>query len=196
MIYLHRRRALALLVSTNRAMRRPLHSGTSDRTVSTFELAQHEKIDVVRIHVRRQSRQPQYAVQHLKAMHTALLGIDIQDFTLAVGQFRPVVQHLLARQQGGHDGAHVERLLGLGLTDGRTEIAHRGDGYLIHHQYLWGKDAAVGGLDLQMVKEAQETLTLFPLFRCKLVPSALHLCVGYVLVTHCRSLSAACEIWL
>lgn len=41
-VIIHRRGALALLVSTNRAMRRPLHRGTSDRTGSTFFCAYGE----------------------------------------------------------------------------------------------------------------------------------------------------------
>ena len=37
----------ALLVSTNRAMRRPTHSGTSDKTGSTFFLCMQNFVSIV-----------------------------------------------------------------------------------------------------------------------------------------------------
>ena len=99
-------------------------------------LAKGEKFEVLAVPVGRQSRHAQDAFHHLETMIGALLGIDIENFPLVLGQFRRVQQYRAVLQRRRHDGGNVERLLAFRLADGRAEIAQRADDSSVRLQYL------------------------------------------------------------
>ena len=66
----------------------------------------------------------------------ALLGIDVEDFLLVLGQFRRVQQYRAVLQRRRDDGGDVERLLAFRLADGRAEIAQCADDSSVRLQYL------------------------------------------------------------
>lgn len=86
----------------------------------------------------RQSRHAQDAFHHLETMIGALLGIDIEDFPLVLGQFRRIQQYRAVLQRRRDDGGDIERLLAFRLADGRAEIAQCADDSSVRLQYLGG----------------------------------------------------------
>lgn len=101
-------------------------------------LAKSEKFEVLAVPVGRQSRHAQDAFHHLETMVRALLGIDVEDFSLVLGQFRRVQQYRAVLQRRRDDGGDVERLLAFRLADGRAEIAQCADDSSVRLQYLGG----------------------------------------------------------
>ena len=99
------------------------------------EFAQRQHHQVVRILLLGQSRQTQDAPQYLLAVGTSLLGVDVEDAPLPLGEGGAVVQHRAVRQGGRGEGRDVEGLLALGLPDRGAEVAQRPDHGAVHPQH-------------------------------------------------------------
>ena len=102
-------------------------------------------------------------------MYAALLGVYIQHFGLAVGQFGTIMQHLFSRQQCGHYRTYIECLSRFRLAYGRAEITHCRHRDLIDRQYLRRKHIAVGGTDFDILEELLEFLPVGLFLRRKLL---------------------------
>lgn len=96
--------------------------------------AQAQELQQWRMHIGRQSRQPQNPAQHPLAMEAALLRIDVEDAPPLRRQRGRIVQHRAAGHGCRHDCADIERLLALRLAGRSAEIPQSPDNRIIHPQ--------------------------------------------------------------
>ena len=96
--------------------------------------AQAQELQQWRMHIGRQSRQPQNPAQHPLAMEAALLRIDVEDAPLLRRQRGRIVQHRAAGHGCRHDCADIERLLALRLAGRSAEIPQSPDNRIIDPQ--------------------------------------------------------------
>lgn len=68
-------------------------------------------------------------------MGTALLGVDVEDAPLLLGEGGAVLEHRAVRQGRRCEGRDVEGLLALGLPDRGAEVAQRPDHGAVHPQH-------------------------------------------------------------
>ena len=99
------------------------------------KFAQRQHHQVVGIPLLGQSRQPQDAPQYLLAVGTSLLGVDVEDAPLLLGEGGSVVEHRAVRQGCRGESRDVEGLLALGLPDRGAEVAQRPDYGAVHPQH-------------------------------------------------------------
>ena len=99
------------------------------------EFAQRQHHQVVGILLLGQSRQPQDASQHLLAVGTSLLSVNVEDATLPLGEGGAVVEHRAVRHGRRREGRNVEGLLAFGLSDRGAEVTQRPDYGAVHPQH-------------------------------------------------------------
>lgn len=69
------------------------------------------------------------------SLGASLLGVDVEDAPLLLGEGGAVVEHRAVRQGRRGEGRDVEGLLALGLSDRGAEVAHRPDHGAVHPEH-------------------------------------------------------------